>query len=133
MGAGYSGLLVRPVHGAGVGQSGVELVCVTGDQNLLFVDVDHESKELPQRRQLVGYNDQVLQLKYMPSFTPSLPPGDGAQAAEAGQTGPRAAGRRVAVATNSPEVRVMSVDDMSSQLLPGHTDIVLTLSVSPNG
>ena len=41
--------------------------------------------------------------------------------------------QQVAVATNSNQIRLFELRDMSCQLLFGHTDLVLALDVSADG
>lgn len=43
--------------------AGNQIVCVTGDQNLLMVDGD----TLALKKTLVGYNDDIIDVKYVPS------------------------------------------------------------------
>lgn len=59
-------------------------------------------------RQLVGFSDEILDIVYL------------------GETD-----SRLAVATNSCDIKVYKTSDMSCQLLQGHQDIVVTLATSP--
>jgi U3 small nucleolar RNA-associated protein 13 len=96
---GYSGLLRG--HGA-------QLLAVTVDHNLHWL----HGGSLRRERVLVGYNDQIIDLKYL------------------GRDG-----RRVAVASNSPQVRIFSLADLGCEgVLEGqHTETVLSLDASPDG
>lgn len=92
----YTGLLVRPWG----------LLAFTAHHNLVLLD----RSTLSPIRQLVGYNDEVIQIKYLP--------------------GPV---ERLAVATNSPQLKLLRIADFSCELLDGHTGTVLTVDVSPTG
>ena len=91
------------------------LIAVNAEHNLLFMDF----ASLSPTRQIVGYNDEVLQLKYIEQ--------DGTKAATAGS------GARLAVATNSPKLKVLHVDDFSCDVLDGHEGTILSLDVAPSG
>jgi U3 small nucleolar RNA-associated protein 13 len=107
---GYAGLLkggrTHPTH----------LLAITTDHNLQWL----RGGSLSRARVLVGYNDQVIAVKYLPQ----------AQGREGGREG-----GRVVVASNSPQVRVFRLGDLSCEcLLEGqHTETVLSLDVSPDG
>ena len=64
-------------------------------------------------RCIVGYNDEITDIKCLP-----LP--DGAASAD----------RRIALATNSSQIRLFELATMGCRLLFGHTDLVLALDVS---
>ena len=68
---------------------GAELLAVSADHNFVF----HGTEALEPRRCIVGYNDEITDLKYVP-----LPPAADA-AGEAGE-----GGRQVTVATNSEQI-----------------------------
>ena len=74
---------------------GDELLAVTEDHNLLFCD----KRTLAPRRCVVGNNDEITDLRFVPPRAP--PPADGA--ADDGAAA-AAAGRRVLVATNSEQL-----------------------------
>ncbi|KAK3143839.1 hypothetical protein QOZ80_4AG0305630 [Eleusine coracana subsp. coracana] len=92
------------------------LLCVTADQQFLFycpTRIDDGTFELNLYRRLVGYNDEILDLKFI---------GEDEQ--------------YLAVATNLEQVRVYDVATMScSYVLAGHTEIVVCLDtcVSSSG
>lgn len=110
--AGYTSLHLDPRHGG--------LLAVTSDHNIVLIEAAGEAgavASLVTRRQIVGYNDEVIDLK---SF-----PGVGAAGEEDESW--------VAVATNSPQVRLFELGGFSCRLLDGHTDTVLALDVAPDG
>ncbi len=82
------------------------LLAVTTDHNLHWV----RGGTLGRDRVMVGYNDQIIDVKYL---------------------GPD----KVVVASNSPQVRVFRLGDMSCEaVLEGqHTETVLAVDVSPDG
>ncbi|KAJ0395737.1 hypothetical protein P43SY_004268 [Pythium insidiosum] len=86
-----------------------ELVAVSSDHNLLVFN-----EELVRTTQIIGYNDDILNLKYIPQA-------DGSPSSQ------------LAVATNSEQIRLLHRETLSCELLSGHTDIVMALAVSPDG
>ncbi|TKW06260.1 hypothetical protein SEVIR_7G231300v4 [Setaria viridis] len=92
------------------------LLCVTADQQFLFYcpkKTDEGTFQLSLYRRLVGYNDEILDLKFV---------GDEEQ--------------YLAVATNLEQVRVYDVASMScSYVLAGHTEIIVCIDtcVSSSG
>lgn len=100
---GYSGLLRG--HGQ---QQHLHLLAVTLDHTVHWL----HGGSLRRERVLVGYNDQVIDVKYLGKD-----------------------GRRVAVASNSPQVRIFSLADLGCEgVLEGqHTETVLSLDASPDG
>ncbi|KAG5188335.1 hypothetical protein JKP88DRAFT_267609 [Tribonema minus] len=103
---GYTALLPR----AGKGRH--ELVAVTDDHNFRILQTD---QKLRTAKLIVGYNDEIIDIKSIPS------------------PGQESCERRIAVATNSPQIRIFDVDTFSATLLDGHADVVLALDVSPDG
>jgi len=81
------------------------VIALTGEQNI----VCFELKTLEQRKLLVGFNDDVVDIKPIPHST------------------------YIVVATNSSQIRIFNTQDMSAVLLSAHTDIVVALDVSPCG
>ena len=77
------------------------------------------------KRQFVGSHDDVLDISCLPEYRGSLQQGAEVDSA--------AAPARLAVATNSAVVRLMSCGSSECQLLHGHTDIVLALDSSLDG
>ncbi|RLN95089.1 hypothetical protein BBJ28_00000119 [Nothophytophthora sp. Chile5] len=88
-----------------------ELVAVSSEQNFLVFD-----EQLKRRTQIIGYNDDILNLKYIPQADASGAPSS-----------------TLAVATNSEQIRLLDRETLSCELLSGHTDIVMALAVSPDG
>ncbi|CEG37568.1 transducin-like 3 [Plasmopara halstedii] len=88
-----------------------EVVVVSSEQNLIVFD-----ENLTRRTQIIGYNDDILNLKYIPKADASGAPSD-----------------VLAVATNSEQIRLLNKHTLSCELLFGHTDIVMALAVSPDG
>ncbi|DAZ99185.1 TPA: hypothetical protein N0F65_008218 [Lagenidium giganteum] len=86
-----------------------ELVAVSSDQNFLVFN-----EQLARTTQIIGYNDDVLNLKYIPNADGSL-------------------SNQIAVATNSEQIRLLNRETLSCELLSGHTDIVMALAVSSDG
>ncbi|KAH9426173.1 Transducin (beta)-like 3 [Dermatophagoides pteronyssinus] len=79
-----------------------QIVAVSYDKDIVF----HDVSTLKPTRQLVGTNDEVLDVKFI------------------GQSN-----RHIAVATNSPKIKVFDLETSSCSFLIGHNDIVLTLAV----
>ncbi|KAK7203227.1 WD40-repeat-containing domain protein [Myxozyma melibiosi] len=90
------------------------LISVLSDQTL--IEHDLASKDLPVARRLCGNNGEIIDLAYV-----------GPVDDETGNSG------FLALATNSPEVRVVSVETQSSSVLVGHTDIVISIDASADG
>lgn len=84
------------------------LLCATADQQFLFyqpVKSSEGSLQLNLYRRLVGYNEEILDMKFLDEE-----------------------GQYLAVATNLEQVRVYDIASMScSYVLAGHTDIVVCL------
>ncbi|XP_036408735.1 transducin beta-like protein 3 [Megalops cyprinoides] len=82
------------------------LATVTAEHNILL----YQLPSLSVQQQFVGYNDEVLDLKF-------LGKGDS----------------HIIVATNSPQLKVFELATSSCQILYGHTDTVLALDVFRKG
>eukprot|EP00058_Branchiostoma_floridae_P020644 XP_002606134.1 hypothetical protein BRAFLDRAFT_88045 [Branchiostoma floridae] len=82
------------------------IATVTYDHNILF----YKLQDFSLTKQFVGYNDEVLDIKFLGEDD-----------------------SHIAVATNSEQVRVFNLATMDCQILYGHTDIVLSLSVFKKG
>ena len=82
---------------------------------------------------LVGYNDEVIDVKYVPR----LVVGDGGDGDGGGEGKGQGKGTMVwdqaVVATNSDKLRLVDLNTFGTTLLSGHTDIVLSVDVSPDG
>ncbi|KAL6073157.1 U3 small nucleolar RNA-associated protein 13 [Balamuthia mandrillaris] len=103
-------------------------VAITSDQNILFYN-----KDLEKQKQMVGYNDEILDVKYVyPKGAPPrrslLPVGqqDGASSNESDDS-------HLAIVTNSEQVRLVDMATQNYALLTAHSDIVLAVDVSMNG
>ncbi|KAJ1955307.1 U3 small nucleolar RNA-associated protein [Linderina pennispora] len=83
------------------------IVGVTNDQNLLFYDA---CDKLVRARQIVGYNEEIIDLAYVGSAQTHL-----------------------AVATNTEQLRVYNTDNLNCELAYGHKDIILCLDAHRNG
>lgn len=79
---------------------------VTADHNIILFSLDG----MKQRKQFVGYNDEILDMKFLGSSE-----------------------REAVVATNSSQVRLYDLTTMDCQLLSAHSDIVLCLDVHSSG
>uniref|UniRef100_A0A4W3JRL0 Transducin beta like 3 n=1 Tax=Callorhinchus milii TaxID=7868 RepID=A0A4W3JRL0_CALMI len=79
---------------------------VTAEHNILF----HDLHTLTLHQQFVGYNDEVLDVKFL-----------------------GAADTHIVVATNSPQLKVFELATLNCQILYGHTDTVLALDVFHKG
>ncbi|KAH9115565.1 hypothetical protein AeMF1_010380 [Aphanomyces euteiches] len=88
-----------------------ELLAVTSEHNFLLFEI----LTLKRTRQIIGFNDDILSLKFVPNS-------DGTGLSD-----------HIVAATNSEQIRVMHRETLSCELLSGHTDIVMAVAVSPNG
>ncbi|KAK9487498.1 WD40-repeat-containing domain protein [Lipomyces starkeyi] len=90
-----------------------DLIAILSDQTL----VEHTltSTDLPIVRRLAGNNGEIIDLAYAGPVD-----GEGVQ-------------KYLALATNSPEIRVISTETQSSVVLAAHTDIVICVDVSIDG
>ncbi|KAJ1647592.1 U3 small nucleolar RNA-associated protein [Coemansia asiatica] len=80
-----------------------DLVAITNDENLLFYQT---AKRLERKRQIVGYNEEVIDLAFV---------------------GPDQ--KHLAVATNTEQLRIYDTENLNCELAYGHKDIILCLSV----
>lgn len=93
-----------------------QLIVPDAEHNLSFLHIkDREPPSLTLDRTIVGHNDEVLDLAIIPN----------ANADE------RAT--RIAVATNSAQVRLFDLETFSCGVLDGHSATVLCVDVSPCG
>ena len=89
------------------------LVSIHADQNILF----HSLQTLSLSRQLIGFNDEIVDAVFLSSDSPSSTGTD----------------THLAIATNSPLIRIYSLSASSgldARLIDGHGDTVLTLAHS---
>lgn len=80
------------------------VMIVTYEHNILT----YKLEDLSLHKQLVGFNDDVLQVVFLGKDT------------------------HFAIATNSHHIKVFEMTTFNCQILKGHTDIVLSLDVFPN-
>ncbi|KAH9064076.1 U3 small nucleolar RNA-associated protein [Lactarius vividus] len=80
------------------------IVSVHADQNILFYTLPDGAIQ----RQLIGFNDEITDVALLGSD-------------------------HVALATNSPLIRIYSTESFDARLLAGHRDIVLSLATSSSG
>ncbi|TCD63181.1 U3 small nucleolar RNA-associated protein 13 [Steccherinum ochraceum] len=90
------------------------VVSVHGDQNILF----HSLSTRSLTRQLIGYNDEIVDSTFLSPYSSSTP---------------HSHDTHVALATNSSLIRVYSTSSLDARLLPGHSEIVLCLDRSAQG
>uniref|UniRef100_A0A8C6JUY3 Uncharacterized protein n=2 Tax=Melopsittacus undulatus TaxID=13146 RepID=A0A8C6JUY3_MELUD len=83
-----------------------EIVTVSVEHNIVFYD----AQTLQLRKQLAGYNDEVLDVKFL-----------------------GAADSHIVVATNSPQLKVFELATSHCQILYGHTETILALDVFRKG
>ena len=142
----YELLLQIPVShtGANVGQSNSistllylpitgEIIAATADYNFnsytienisnIYNDIDDNKSRVFANRQIVGCNDDILDIAFIPKYSNDDEDDDYIKNSDE---------FTLAMATNSPLVRLMD-ESFSCSLLDGHTDIVLSVDASPNG
>eukprot|EP00850_Spirogloea_muscicola_P018245 SM000165S02206 [mRNA] locus=s165:102031:106956:- [translate_table: standard] len=84
------------------------LLCATQDQRLLILEVDQDGKAFMLSRQLIGFLDEIVDLRFV-----------------------GAGNEYLAAATNSDQVRVYDLSELSCrQSLVGHSDTVLAIDAS---
>lgn len=93
-----------------------QLVVADGEHCLSFLSLDTSADEaLETARTIVGFNDEILDLRVIPSLEKAAEPSS------------------IVVATNSAQVRIFDLDNFSCHVLDGHTATVLCVDVSPCG
>lgn len=109
-----------------------ELIAVDAEHNMTFLNLEAgngnrkkpqneaENAMLQMNRTIVGHNDEILDIRVIPS-----PPGSEREGESSIQ--------KIAVATNSAQVRIFELGTYSCEVLDGHTETVLSLDVSPCG
>lgn len=75
----------------------------------------------------MGFNDDILDIKYVPSIT------EVAAAEEEGTATEVITNDHVVVATNSPQVRLFDLAGFGCTPFDGHEDIVLAVDASSDG
>lgn len=98
------------------------LVSIHADQNIIF----HSLSTLLSTRQIIGFNDEIVDVAFL--CHPAAPPTSPSPLPET----PDIPHSHMAVATNSNLLRIYSTSSFNARLLPGHTDMILCLAVSPN-
>eukprot|EP00559_Dactyliosolen_fragilissimus_P008400 CAMPEP_0184863874 /NCGR_PEP_ID=MMETSP0580-20130426/12913_1 /TAXON_ID=1118495 /ORGANISM="Dactyliosolen fragilissimus" /LENGTH=1134 /DNA_ID=CAMNT_0027362451 /DNA_START=100 /DNA_END=3504 /DNA_ORIENTATION=- len=130
---GYTGLMLSNSNVSGESAKD-ELLAIDAEHNMTFITLnsspEHIKKDsnnddgadetelshqhlLSPQRTIVGHNDEILDLAVIPSTSSNT--------------------LRVAIATNSPQLRIFELHTYSCTLLEGHTDTILCVDVSPCG
>jgi len=114
-----------------------ELIAIDAEHNMSFINLEGRTTEdadaivegkavLRMDRTIVGHNDEILDLRVIPSASTRSGGGmDGAAAPSSLQ--------KVAVATNSAQIRIFELGTYSCNVLDGHTETVLSIDISPCG
>ncbi|RKP02095.1 hypothetical protein CXG81DRAFT_11188 [Caulochytrium protostelioides] len=114
-----------PLTGGFVALASHRFVTVSYDHNLAFYSLGDDAT-FTQTKQLVGYNDTILDLVFMaPRYTADRPPA-AATAAGLGTA-------KLALASNSEQVRLMDTATGHVELLEGHTKTAICLAVDHTG
>lgn len=108
---GYIDMRVVDSLGRDHGLKGRQLLVADNENNLSFIALD-KAHLLSKVRTIVGHNDDILDLKLIPSDEEL---------------------QRIVVATNSSKVSIFDLKDFSCQVLDRHTATVLCVDVSPCG
>jgi U3 small nucleolar RNA-associated protein 13 len=97
------------------------MLSITQDQRFVFLAIERstsssgaERVRLTRERQVIGFNDEVIDLEYIPR-TSALSP------------------ERIAMATNSERAAIVDVATFDTHFLEGHSDLVLAIAASPCG
>ena len=73
-------------------------------------------------RQFIGFNDDILDVVWIPSSAEPEYDADGVDVSDFS----------LAVISNSTQIKIMN-RDFTSKLLSGHSDIVLAIDMAPDG
>ena len=93
-----------------------QLLVADAEHCLSFLSLDSSAEEaLETERTIVGFNDEILDLRVIPTMGTAAEPSS------------------IVVATNSAQVRIFDLDNFSCHVLDGHTATVLCVDVSPCG
>lgn len=114
-----------------------ELIAIDSEHNMSFLNLEGRTATcadaivegkavLRMDRTIVGHNDEILDLRVIPSV--STRNGNGRDDADAPSSL-----QKVAVATNSAQIRIFELGTYSCNVLDGHTETVLSIDVSPCG
>jgi U3 small nucleolar RNA-associated protein 13 len=105
---GYLGMFYHKKFDSGTKGVGMEQIIVAdAEHNLSFLSLT-ETSLLARERTLIGHNDDVLDIRSLPN-------------------------NKIAVATNSAQVRLFDLTTFSCSTLDGHSATVLALDISPCG
>jgi hypothetical protein len=98
-----------------------QLLFITSDSHFFFFDI--KANAVTASKQFIGSHDDILDMACLPPF----------QSSEDEEDRVRTVGARLAVATNSAIVRIVSGGSSECHLLFGHSDIVLALDANSDG
>jgi len=122
----------------GIPSSTEELIAVDAEHNISFLPligmnkISADNKEsLDVDRTIIGHNDEILDLRILP--TPIARDSNNESIYTKQDESVACRPQKIAVATNSAQVRLFEVGSYSCEVLDGHTDTVLALDVSPCG
>jgi U3 small nucleolar RNA-associated protein 13 len=91
-----------------------QLLATDAEHNLSFLSMHKEDRPIETQRTIVGHNDEILDLKVIPSTSGDAP-------------------TRIIVATNSAQARIFDLNTFSCDVLDRHTAVVLCVDASPCG
>lgn len=98
-----------------------QLLFSTSDSHFFFFDI--KANAVTASKQFIGSHDDILDMACLPPF----------QSSKEEEDRVRTVGARLAVATNSAIVRIVSGGSSECHLLFGHSDIVLALDANSDG
>ncbi|KAJ3096102.1 U3 small nucleolar RNA-associated protein 13 [Physocladia obscura] len=87
-----------------------EIIAITTDHNFLFHDLAHSASPFKCTRQIVGYNEEIVDMQFI-SPSQSI----------------------LAVASNTEQIKLMHLDSSACDILAGHQAPVVCLDVARNG
>ena len=97
------------------------MLSITQDQRFVFLAIQRSTSSsggdrvrLTRERQVIGFNDEVIDLEYIPRASALSP-------------------ERIAMATNSERAAIVDVATFDTHFLEGHSDLVLAIAASPCG
>ncbi len=105
----YTKLLWKYNKLEGGGEEG-RIIAVSEDHNVFVLNA---TLGLPTWKLIVGFNDEIIDIKAIPAGNKRY--------------------HKIAVATNSPQLRLFDLNTFSAEMLDGHKDIILALDMSPDG
>ena len=100
-----------------------KFLSITQDQRFVFLAMSRsgERVRLSCERQVIGFNDEIIDLTYIPTAS------DSSNGESATPT------TRIAMATNSERACIIDVETFNTRFLEGHSDLVLAIASSPCG